>query len=55
MGAGDAFCAALMLALGAGLPDTDALRVACAGGAAAVRHESSQPPFDHLSTYVDAS
>ena len=52
VGAGDAFCAALVLALRAGHAPTDALAAACAVGSAAVSHLSSQPPFEHLSRYL---
>ncbi|MEV8263728.1 ribokinase [Microbacterium sp. NPDC077057] len=54
VGAGDAFCAALVLALQSGLPPQSALQTACAVGAAAVAHLSSQPPFDPLAHYVPA-
>ena len=54
VGAGDAFCAALVLALQSGLPPQSALQTACAVGAAAVAHLSSQPPFDPLARYVPA-
>lgn len=54
VGAGDAFCAALVLALQSGLPAQSALQTACAVGAAAVAHLSSQPPFDPLARYVPA-
>ena len=52
VGAGDAFSAALALAIQAGTPDEQALRTACAVGAAAVAHPSAQPPLDRLETYV---
>jgi ribokinase len=51
VGAGDAFCAALVLALRTGLSDEEALRVACAVGAAAVIHPDSQPPLERLDFY----
>ena len=51
VGAGDAFCAALTLALHAGWDDTDALRAACAVGADAVTHEGAQPPLRRLEHY----
>lgn len=54
VGAGDAFCAALVLALRAGHEPADALAAACAVGSAAVSHLSSQPPFEHLSRYLPA-
>lgn len=53
VGAGDSFCAALVLALRSGADDVSALNTACRVGAAAVAHPSSQPPFDHLSHYAD--
>jgi len=52
VGAGDAFCAALVLALRAGHAPADALEAACAVGSAAVSPLSSQPPFEHLSRYL---
>jgi ribokinase len=52
VGAGDAFSAALTLAVLAGAPDEQALRTACAVGAAAVAHPSAQPPLDRLETYA---
>lgn len=52
VGAGDAFSAALTLAILSGAPDEQALRTACAVGAAAVAHPSAQPPLDRLETYV---
>lgn len=51
VGAGDAFCAAITLALHAGWPDEDALRAACAVGADAVTHPSAQPPLRPLEEY----
>ncbi|WES63496.1 ribokinase [Microbacter sp. GSS18] len=51
VGAGDAFCAAITLALHAGWPDEDALRAACAVGADAVTHPSAQPPLRPLGEY----
>jgi ribokinase len=54
VGAGDAFCAALVLALRSGHAPADALAAACAVGSAAVSHLSSQPPFEHLSRYLPA-
>jgi ribokinase len=54
VGAGDAFCAALVLALRAGHSPADALAAACAVGSAAVSHLSSQPPFEHLNHYLPA-
>ena len=53
VGAGDAFCAALVLALRRGFDDHSALEVACAVGAAAVEHEASQPPFEVLDAYLE--
>lgn len=52
VGAGDAFSAALTLAILSGAPDEQALRTACAVGAAAVAHPSAQPPLDRLETYA---
>ncbi len=52
VGAGDAFSAALTLAIQAGAPDEQALRTACAVGAAAVAHPSAQPPLERLGTYA---
>lgn len=53
VGAGDAFCAALVLALRRGLDDRTALGAACAVGAAAVEHAASQPPFGRLDDYLE--
>jgi ribokinase len=55
VGAGDAFCAALVLALRGGLDDDHALRVACAVGAAAVRDPASQPALESLEHYAEAT
>lgn len=52
VGAGDSFCAALALALRTGAAPMTALQVACAVGAAAVAHPSSQPPFGRLEDYA---
>lgn len=52
VGAGDAFCAALTIALRSGLTPEDALRTACAVGAAAVADPASQPALDALSAYT---
>ena len=52
IGAGDAFCAALVLALGAGLDYATALAVANAVGADAVGDPSSQPALAPLEEYV---
>lgn len=52
VGAGDAFCAALVLALRSGVPDADALGAACRVGGDAVAHPSSQPDLQHLSAYL---
>lgn len=52
VGAGDAFCAALALALHARWPYGDALRAACAVGAHAVTHPGAQPPLRPLATYL---
>ncbi|MDY0828531.1 ribokinase [Microbacterium sp. BG28] len=51
VGAGDAFCAALTLALHAGWDDVAALTAACAVGADAVTYEAAQPPLRRLETY----
>lgn len=53
VGAGDAFCAALVLALVSGLDEESSLAAACAVGAAAVASELSQPEFEGLEHYVD--
>lgn len=55
IGAGDAFCAALVLALQRGLDYVHALAVANAVGADAVRDASSQPALQRLEHYVDAT
>ena len=52
VGAGDAFCAALVLALASGLDDECSLAAACAVGAAAVASELSQPEFERLEHYL---
>lgn len=52
IGAGDAFCAALVLALRAGFEYSTALAVANAVGADAVRDPSSQPALAPLDEYV---
>ena len=52
VGAGDAFCAALTIALREGLAPEQALQTACAVGAAAVADSSSQPALRTLSAYV---
>ncbi|MCZ9884482.1 PfkB family carbohydrate kinase [Arthrobacter sp. B2a2-09] len=52
VGAGDAFCAALVLALVSGLDEESSLAAACAVGAAAVASELSQPEFERLEHYV---
>lgn len=54
VGAGDAFCAALVIALHSDMSLTAALQTACAVGAAAVADPSSQPPFAPLHTYARA-
>jgi ribokinase len=51
VGAGDAFCAALVVGLLRGDGPDDALARACAIGAAAVADEASQPALRHLDTY----
>lgn len=56
VGAGDAFCAALTIALRSGIPASDALRVANAVGAIAVASPDARPPFpplDHLIATLD--
>ncbi|MET4145500.1 ribokinase [Arthrobacter sp. UYCo732] len=53
VGAGDAFCAALVLALRSGLDYTRALAVANAVGADAVGDPSSQPELARLAHYVE--
>lgn len=55
IGAGDAFCAALVLALRSGLEHSHALAVANAVGADAVRDASSQPALKSLQHYVEAT
>lgn len=52
IGAGDAFCAALVLALEAGMDYAPALAVANAVGAHAVGHPSSQPDLARLGHYA---
>lgn len=52
VGAGDAFCAALVLALASGLDEESSLAAACAVGAAAVASELSQPEFERLEHYL---
>ncbi|MDR6507289.1 ribokinase [Arthrobacter oryzae] len=52
IGAGDAFCSALVLGLGAGLDYSAALTVANAVGADAVGDPSSQPALAQLEEYV---
>ncbi|WP_341976400.1 ribokinase [Microbacterium sp. LWO13-1.2] len=52
VGAGDAFCAALVIAIHSGMTPTAALQSACSVGAAAVAHPASQPPLKRLSEYV---
>lgn len=52
VGAGDAFCAAVTLALHAGWDPAQALRAACAVGADAVTHAGAQPPLARLDAYV---
>ncbi|MFW0772776.1 ribokinase [Paenarthrobacter nitroguajacolicus] len=55
IGAGDAFCAALVLALQSGLEYGHALAAANAVGADAVRDSSSQPALKPLEHYIEAS
>lgn len=52
VGAGDAFCAALTIALHAGWPQETALRAACAVGADAVTSRGAQPELRPLTTYA---
>lgn len=52
VGAGDAFCAALTLALHAGWDAERALRAACAVGADAVTRLGAQPPLRPLDQYA---
>ena len=42
-GAGDAFCGALAAALASGASAEEAMRLAVAAGATAVRHDGAQP------------
>lgn len=55
VGAGDAFCAALTLCLAGGDSETDALRTACAVGAAAVEDPRSQPDLEPLPHYRESA
>ncbi|MGW9020295.1 PfkB family carbohydrate kinase [Leucobacter chromiiresistens] len=52
VGAGDAFCAALVAALISGVAEAEALAAACAVGAAAVADERSQPALQPLEAYL---
>jgi len=52
VGAGDAFCAALVIGLLRGLDERTALATACAVGAAAVESPDAQPAFAALEEYV---
>jgi ribokinase len=52
VGAGDAFCAAITLALHAGWPADLALRAACAVGADAVTQPGAQPTLRRLDQYA---
>ncbi|MEJ6488888.1 ribokinase [Leucobacter sp. USCH14] len=52
VGAGDAFCAALVAALISGVAEDAALAAACAVGAAAVADERSQPALQQLGAYL---
>ncbi|MFD5598860.1 PfkB family carbohydrate kinase [Leucobacter sp. NPDC058333] len=52
VGAGDAFCAALVAALLSGAEEGEALAAACAVGAAAVADERSQPELQPLAAYL---
>ncbi|MFS0794413.1 ribokinase [Microbacterium sp. 1P10AE] len=51
VGAGDAFCAALVVGLLRGDSETDALARACTVGAAAVADDASQPDLQPLDAY----
>lgn len=51
VGAGDAFTAALVVALLEGESTSAALQLACRVGSAAVEHLAAQPPFDRLDQY----
>ncbi|MFK0009831.1 PfkB family carbohydrate kinase [Paenarthrobacter sp. NPDC090520] len=55
IGAGDAFCAALVLSLQSGLDYRHALAAANAVGADAVRDPSSQPALQRLEHYIEAT
>lgn len=55
VGAGDAFCAALVLALRCGLPARRALQIGCQAGAHAVAAPGAQPPLPHLSSLLTAA
>ena len=54
VGAGDAFCAALTIALASGVDAQRALSGACAVGAAAVADPRSQPRLARLEQYLPA-
>ncbi|TCC26827.1 ribokinase [Kribbella speibonae] len=54
VGAGDAFCAALVVGLLEGLPIPDALSTACAVGAATVQTRDAQPELKPLQYYQTA-
>jgi ribokinase len=55
VGAGDAFCAALVLALANERSLETAMRAACAVGAAAVESDAAQPKLGPLDTYLDGA
>jgi ribokinase len=55
VGAGDAFCAALVLALRSGLDEASALAAANAVGARAVADSAAQPAFDRLEHYLPSA
>ena len=55
VGAGDAFCAALTIALGSGLDPQTALEVANAVGAEAVMDSAAQPELRRLDHYIAAA
>ena len=54
VGAGDAFCAALVVGLARRHPPEVALQLACAVGAEAVAHPNTQPPLQMLDRYLSA-
>ncbi|BBY46688.1 ribokinase (plasmid) [Mycolicibacterium arabiense] len=52
VGAGDSFCAAIVLAMMSGYTDAEALEISCAVGAAAVASPCTQPAFNPLHHYL---